>query len=105
MFEVGWSGRVDPDQNITPFYTPGSPLNYAGVQDPALLSLLAKARTEQSTSARKATYAQVEQKLESDLGIIYLYNEAFQLATVSKLSGVSFTPDGIIHLASAGFTG
>ena len=105
MFAIGWSGRVDPDQNITPFYTPGSALNYTGVQDPALLSLLAKGREATTTAARKAIYAQVEKKLTSDLGIIYLYHEAFQLATSATLKGVVFTPDGIAHLASAGFTG
>lgn len=105
MFEIGWSGRVDPDQNISPFYTPGSALNYAGVQDPTLLSLLAQGRTTQSVSGRKAVYAHVEQQLLSQLGIIYLYHEAFQLASSSKIVGVQFTPDGIIHLASAGFTG
>jgi peptide/nickel transport system substrate-binding protein len=105
MFEIGWSGRVDPDQNISPFYTPGNVLNYTGVQDPTLQSLLAQARTEQTVAARKATYAQVQDQLNTQLGIVYLYNEAFQLATSSQLAGVDFTPDGIIHLASAGFTG
>lgn len=105
MFAIGWSGRVDPDQNIAPFYTPGSALNYTGVQDPTLISLLAQGREEQTLSARRSTYAQVVQHLGQDLGIVYLYNEAFQLASTAKLSGVTFTPDGIIHLTSAGFTG
>ncbi len=105
MFAIGWSGRVDPDQNITQFYTPGSALNYTGVQDPTLLSLLAQGRAASTISARKAIYAQVEKRLEKDLGIIYLFHEAVQLASVSKLQGVDFTPDGLIHLANAGFTG
>ncbi|MDA8196670.1 MAG: ABC transporter substrate-binding protein [Actinomycetota bacterium] len=104
MFAIGWSGRVDPDQNITPFYAPGSALNYTGVQDPTLQSLLTQGRTATTVSARKAIYAQVEQRLAKDLGIIYLYHEAFQLANVSTLKGVDFTPDGIIHFQNAGFT-
>ncbi len=104
MFAIGWSGRIDPDQNITPFYAAGSALNYTGVQDPTLQSLLVQGRTATTVSARKAIYAQVEQRLVKDLGIIYLYHEAFQLASSAKLQGVSFTPDGIIHFADAGFT-
>jgi peptide/nickel transport system substrate-binding protein len=104
MFAIGWSGRVDPDQNITPFYTPGSALNYTNVNDPTLLSLLAQGRAVSSISARKAIYAKVEQRLAKDLGIIYLYHEAFQLATSAKLKNVDFTPDGLIHFATAGFT-
>lgn len=105
LFEIGWSGRVDPDQNIAPFYTPGSALNYTGVQDPTLQTLLEQGRETQSVSGRRAIYAKVIQHLESDIGIIYLYHEAFQIAYSAKLTGVLFTPDGIIHLGSAGFVG
>ena len=43
MFQIGWSGRLDPDQNIYSFYAPHSGLNYTGSDDPTITNLLARA--------------------------------------------------------------
>jgi len=42
---LGWSGRVDPDANMTQFFASGGAQNTNGVSDKALDALLQKART------------------------------------------------------------
>ena len=44
LLQLGWSGRVDPDANITNFVGTGGSQNVAGYSDPAIDALLTKAR-------------------------------------------------------------
>ncbi len=102
MFDIGWSGRVDPDQNITPFYTQGSAFDYTGNGSASMLQLLAEARATTSVSARKALYFQAEKMMLQQNSIIYLFHLTNQIAYPTSVVGVSFTPDGLLHLGSAG---
>lgn len=101
LFDIGWSGRVDPDQNIAPFWTPHSILNYTGANYPTLTKLLADGRATTSTSARKKIYAKVLTELNKQLAIIYLFHTVDQIAYPKTVTGVQFTADGLIHLAGA----
>ena len=47
LLQLGWSGRVDPDANITNFVGTGGSQNVAGYNDPAMDALLTKAREAQ----------------------------------------------------------
>ena len=40
LLQLGWSGRVDPDANITNFVGTGGSQNVAGYNDPAVDALL-----------------------------------------------------------------
>lgn len=105
LFDIGWSGRVDPDQNIAPFYTPGSTNNYTGGASPEMLSLLAQARATTSVSARRALYFSFEKLMLKQNSIIYLFHVTDQVAYSKSAVGVVFTPDGLLHLGAAGLGG
>jgi peptide/nickel transport system substrate-binding protein len=101
MFQVGWSGRIDPDQNIYPDWYPGSGLNYTGADYPALNQLLTQARASTSTSARHSLYTRIVQLLGSERNIIYLWYDKYELGLRKNVSGVGFYPDGLIRLKTA----
>ncbi|MHB8394319.1 MAG: ABC transporter substrate-binding protein [Candidatus Dormibacteria bacterium] len=102
MFDIGWSGRVDPDQNITPFYTQGSAFDYSGQGPAAMMQLLAQAKATTSVAARKALYFKAEKMMLQNNSIIYLFHLTNQIAYPKSVVGLSFTPDGLLHLGSAG---
>ncbi len=102
LFDIGWSGRVDPDQNTTPFYTQGSVFDDSGQAPPSVLNPLAEARATTNLSQRKALYYQAEKAMLKYNGIIYLFHLTNQIAYPKSVLGLGFTPDGLLHLGSVG---
>ncbi len=104
VLQLGWSGRVDPDANITNFIGTQGSLNVGGYSNPKVDGLLSQARETQDISARAKIYGKVQAQTEKDDPIIYLYRQR-NLTGVSKdVSGVQVYPDGIIRVAFAGYT-
>lgn len=103
-FQVGWSGRLDPDQNIAPFWGPGSLLNYSGANYSSIDSLLSQARATQGTAARKALYKQAVQQMQQENNIIYIYIPKFILGYRANVTGIGYYADGLMRFKSAGFT-
>jgi peptide/nickel transport system substrate-binding protein len=101
LYDVGWSGRVDPDQNIFSDWYPGAGLNYTGAQYPALDNLLLQARASTSTQQRQQLYTQAVQLMHTELNIIYLYYPKFFLGLSKNVTGVQFLPDSLIRLEFA----
>ncbi|HET9079816.1 MAG TPA: ABC transporter substrate-binding protein [Trebonia sp.] len=101
LFDIGWSGRVDPDQDTTAFYSQGSALDYTGQGPSSIMTPLAAADRTTVTAQRKALYYQAEQAMIQWGGIIYLFHTTNQVAYAKNITGVSFTPDGLLHFASA----
>lgn len=101
MFQIGWSGRLDPDQNIYSFYAPHSGLNYTGSDDPRINALLTSARTTTDEQARKSLYQKLAKQLNDERSIIYLYHPSVVLGLRRSVSGVQFYGDGLIRLATA----
>jgi peptide/nickel transport system substrate-binding protein len=101
LYTVGWSGRVDPDQNMFSDWYPGAGLNYTGAQYPALDKLLLEARAATSTPQRQQLYTQAVQLMHTELNIIYLYYPKFFLGLSKNVTGVRFLPDSLIRLEFA----
>jgi peptide/nickel transport system substrate-binding protein len=104
-FQVGWSGRLDPDQNIGPFYDPSSTLNYSGANDQTIMRLLAQERSTTDQSARKAVFQKIVDEADKNQDIIYLYYPKVVLGYASSLHGIQYGADGLIHLKTAAFGG
>jgi peptide/nickel transport system substrate-binding protein len=101
LYVVGWSGRVDPDQNIYSDWFPDAGLNYTGADYPALNNLLTEARASTSTTQRQALYTQAVQLMHTELNIIYLWYPKFYLGLSKNVTGVQFLPDSLIRLEFA----
>jgi peptide/nickel transport system substrate-binding protein len=104
VLQLGWSGRVDPDANITNFVGTQGSQNVAGYSNAKVDDLLAQARQTQDVATRAKLYGQVQTQTQKDDPLIYLYRQR-NLTGVSKdVSGVQVYADGIIRVAFAGYT-
>ncbi|NMO55231.1 ABC transporter substrate-binding protein [Actinoplanes sp. TBRC 11911] len=103
ILQLGWSGRIDPDANITNFVGTGGSQNVSGSSNPQLDGVLDKARQATTTDERKQLYGQAVGLLQQDNPIIYLYRQANLTAFSNKVKGVQVYPDGVIRAAFAGF--
>lgn len=97
---VGWSGRVDPDLNITPLLScaaagAGNDGRYC---NPALDAALASARAVADPAERKRRYKPAVDMLLDDLPVAYLYHAKWTFAARAGLKGLILCPDGIIRL-------
>ncbi len=102
LLQLGWSGRIDPDANITNFTGTGGSQNVAGYNDPAVDSLLDTARQSQDLGERKNLYAQVVAKLHVADPLIYLYRQRNLTGVSNTIKGTQVFPDGVIRIAFAG---
>jgi peptide/nickel transport system substrate-binding protein len=98
MYQDQWSGRSDPDQDLSNWYTAGSPLNYSGVDDPKLNAMLAAARSTTSVPVRKQDYTKIINYLNNKLSTIYLNYESDQIAYPKQVSGIVFIHNGNLLL-------
>ncbi len=95
---VGWSGRVDPDLNITPMLSCGAAGNDAHYCNEKLDKILAEARAMSDTDKRKEKYDEATSILLDDLPLVYMYHSKWIYAFTDKLEGFKTYPDGIIRL-------
>ncbi|PWR04746.1 ABC transporter substrate-binding protein [Micromonospora acroterricola] len=104
LLQLGWSGRIDPDANITNFVGTGASQNVSGYSNPQLDTLLTQARQSGDIEERKKLYGQVVTLLQQDDALIYLYRQRNLTAVSKQLQGLQVFPDGVIRAAFAGFT-
>ena len=103
--QVGWSGRLDPDQNIAPAWDPNSTLNYSGADYPDINKLMAQERATTDSTQRAQIFKQMSEAFLEHGNIIYLYYPKVVLGYTSSLTGIQYHADGLIHLENAAFTG
>ncbi len=103
-FQIGWSGRVDPDGNIYGFVaTPGT-LNESGYSNPKVDQLLNDARAQTDIAKRKADYTAAIKIMQADRPLIYLYHQVGRAAYSKQVAGLKMYPDTLIRVAFAGYT-
>jgi peptide/nickel transport system substrate-binding protein len=105
MFQVGWSGRVDPDGNISNFVTTEGGQNNNGYTSSTVDSLLEKSRSTEDQATRADLFGQVITQLHKDLPIIYLYRLKNFTGVSRTVVGVQMYGDGLMRFAHAGFAG
>jgi peptide/nickel transport system substrate-binding protein len=100
-FQIGWSGRVDPDGDIYQFvHTTGSQ-NDSGYTNPRLDLILNNARKAATEKARKTLYRAAQQIILNDRPLIYLYHPVTRAALSKSLAGVALYPDTLLRVAFA----
>jgi peptide/nickel transport system substrate-binding protein len=95
---VIWSGRVDPDGNISIWLACDGFLNWGKYCDPKLDDLLAKARRTTVVNDRKAFYDEAAAVYLTARPHLFLYHLKWIWGTTKKLAGFNPYPDGLIRL-------
>ncbi len=99
---LGWSGRVDPDQNIYDFIVTGGRNNDAKYSNKKVDELLNQARQESDHAKRKALYDQVMAVLHEEVPYVYIYHPNNVFGLSSSVTGFVYVPDGIIRTVRLG---
>jgi peptide/nickel transport system substrate-binding protein len=94
---VIWSGRPDPDGNVSIWLQCDGFLNWGKYCNPAFDTLLAKARAVNAVAQRQALYKQVVDTYLHDLPHIVLYHYKWLWALSDNVNGFTPTPDGLIR--------
>jgi peptide/nickel transport system substrate-binding protein len=103
MFQIGWSGRVDPDGNISNFVTTLGSQNNNGYTNSTVDSLLSQSRAKTEVATRRDLFGQVITQLHKDVPIIYLYRVKNFTGVAKSIVGVAMYGDGLMRFAHAGF--
>jgi peptide/nickel transport system substrate-binding protein len=104
MLLTGWSGRIDPDGNLTNIVTSRGSNNYPGMSDPGIDDPIKQAAAATDTAERAALYGKAVQRAAELRGIIYLYHNKYYLGMAKNVAGVQYFEDGLPRFTTAGFT-
>jgi peptide/nickel transport system substrate-binding protein len=97
-FEIGWSGRTDPDGNIYLFLACDGSQNNGKYCNPTAEAAIKAARTTNDMAERLKQYGILAQQLAKDDPIIYLYHRKWIYAFSPKLKGFVPVPDGLVRV-------
>ena len=92
-----WSGRSDPDFNITQYLSCDGFQNWTKYCNPAFQTLLDKARAVTDPAQRQALYHQVAATYIADRPMLFLFHMTWLYAVSKHLVGFTPVPDGLIR--------
>jgi len=98
IFQIDWSGRIDPDGNSYIFMHSKAPQNDGGYSNPEADKLMEDGRLTGDFARRKAIYEKLTKILLNDEPIIYLYHRKYLFAQSDRLEGFKPMPDGIVRV-------
>jgi peptide/nickel transport system substrate-binding protein len=93
-----WSGRTDPDQNISIWVASNGFLNRGLYKNPQLDALLNQATGTIDTAERVKLYRQATAIYLKDRPYIFLYHYTWLWGASAKLAGFVPNPDGVIRV-------
>jgi peptide/nickel transport system substrate-binding protein len=97
-FQIGWSGRVDPDGNIHQGQTCKGSLNTTLACDEKIDALLNRAREVSDVDQRRGLYREAIDLFTARRNIIYIYHPNYIIAFPKNLKGYKAVPDGLIRI-------
>jgi peptide/nickel transport system substrate-binding protein len=103
VFQIGWSGRVDPDGNLAQFVQTKGSQNISGYSNTDVDKWINEARATQDTAKRKELYGKVIGKLQEDSPLIYLWRQKNLIGVSKKVAQVTMYGDGLMRFTTAGF--
>jgi peptide/nickel transport system substrate-binding protein len=101
---TGWSGRVDPDGDLSGLITTGGKNNFSGLSDPGIDDPIKQAAALTDVTQRAALYSKAIQRETELRGNIYLVHNLYYLGLRKDVAGVNYFADGLPRLVTAGFT-
>jgi peptide/nickel transport system substrate-binding protein len=98
VFQINWSGRIDPDGNSYIFLHTGAPQNDGGYSNPEADKLMEEGRLVADPAQRKAIYEKLTKIILHDEPIIYIFHRTLLIAHSKKLEGYRPMPDGLVRV-------
>jgi len=98
VFQINWSGRIDPDGNSYVFMHSKAPQNDGGYSNPEADKLMDDGRLVSDPAQRKAIYEKLTKILLEEEPIIYLYHRKLLFAHTTRLEGFKPLPDGLVRV-------
>jgi peptide/nickel transport system substrate-binding protein len=102
-YQIGWSGRVDPDGNIYQFVATSGSQNDSGYSNNRIDFVLNNARKAATEKSRRTLYHVAQQIIMNDRPLIYLYHGVTRAGLQTALTGVQMYPDTLMRVAFAQF--
>jgi peptide/nickel transport system substrate-binding protein len=103
MFQIGWSGRIDPDGNIANFLRTAGSQNISGYSNPTVDGLIDQARASSDEATRRDLYGKIITQVQEDSPLIYLYRQKNFTGVAKTVVGVQVYGDGLLRFKVAGF--
>jgi peptide/nickel transport system substrate-binding protein len=103
VFQINWSGRIDPDGNSYVFLHTKAPQNDGVYSNPEADKALEDGRLVSDPAQRKAIYEKLTGIVQHDEPIIYLYHRKLLIAHTAKLEGYTQLPDGLVRVVGLKF--
>jgi peptide/nickel transport system substrate-binding protein len=100
---LGWSGRIDPDGNISRFLTTGAGGNYVGFNSSTLDDLLTRAAQTTDVPQRAQLYGQASQLIQQQNPLVFTYRLRNLTVQSRKVTGIQMYSDGVVRLGKAAF--
>jgi peptide/nickel transport system substrate-binding protein len=98
IFQIDWSGRIDPDGNSYVFLHSKAPQNDGGYSNPEADKAMEDARLTSDSAQREAIYEKLTKNVLNDEPIIYLYHRKILIAHTTRLEGYRQMPDGLVRV-------
>jgi len=96
---VVWSGRADPDANVSLFLACDGFQNWGKYCVPSFDGLLARARAVTDTVERQGLYRQVASAYLADRPYLILFHMTWLWAHSDRLQGFTPSPDGLLRMS------
>jgi peptide/nickel transport system substrate-binding protein len=103
VFLSGWSGRIDPDGDLSGLITGGGKNNYSGIADPGIDDPIQQAAATSDVAKRKELYGKALARAAELRGNIYLYHNLYYLGMAKNIAGIKYYADGLPRLGTAGY--
>jgi peptide/nickel transport system substrate-binding protein len=103
VFQINWSGRIDPDGNSYVFLHTKAPQNDGVYSNADADKALEDGRLVSDPLQRKAIYEKLTGVVLHDEPIIYLYHRKLLIAHTAKLEGYTQLPDGLVRVVGLKF--
>ncbi|MGP3756092.1 ABC transporter substrate-binding protein [Streptomyces sp. IBSNAI001] len=104
VFTSGWSGRLDPDGNVSNFLKTAGAMNAYGLGDPEIDKLIAEGRSVADPARRTEIYDELTRRVQDAHALIYLYRQKNYVVAAVDVAGIHVYGDGLVRVKNAGYT-
>ncbi|MFG2429597.1 ABC transporter substrate-binding protein [Streptomyces sp. NPDC048590] len=104
VFTSGWSGRLDPDGNVSNFLKTAGAMNAYGLGDPEIDKLIAQGRSVADPEQRTGIYDELTRRVQDAHALIYLYRQKNYVVAGKDVTGIHVYGDGLVRVKNAGYT-